>query len=81
MSARFASVAQTGRKIFATSRPHAAFGGYRRSASGRQHGIEGIDGWLESKAIFGFQAPRPSAASNDVELFEEIIAQRAGENK
>lgn len=78
MSARFASGAQTGRKTFATSRRHARFGGHKRSGSGRQHGIKGIDECLESKAILGFQAPRPGASSNGFQLFNKIIAQRAG---
>lgn len=81
MSARFASVAQTGRKTFATSRPHAPFGGYKRSGSDRQHGIKGIDGCLESKAMPGFQAPRPSASRTAFQLFNEIIAQPAGAKK
>lgn len=81
MSARFASGPQTGRKTFATSRRHAPFGGYKRSGSGRQHGIKGIDECLESKAILRFQAPRPSASSTGFQLFIEIIAQRAGAKK
>jgi hypothetical protein len=78
MSARFASVAQTGRETFATARRHAPFVGYKRSGSGRQHGIKDIDEGLESKAILGFQAPRPGASSTGAQLFNKIIAQRAG---
>lgn len=69
MSARCASVAQTGRKTFATSRRHAPYGGYKRSGSARQHGIKGIDEGLESKAILGFQAPRLGASSTGFQLF------------
>ncbi|MBB5502002.1 hypothetical protein HDG37_006238 [Paraburkholderia sp. MM5384-R2] len=81
MSARFARVAQTGHKTFATSRPDAPFGGYKRSGSGRQHGIKGIDGYPESSAIPGFQVPRPSASRTAFQLFNEIIAQPAGAKK
>ena len=39
--------------------PHARFGGYKRSENGREYGIEGVEEYLETKAILGFQAPRP----------------------
>ncbi|OOG53156.1 aldehyde dehydrogenase family protein [Polaromonas sp. C04] len=35
--------------------PHAPFGGYKRSGNGREYGIEGIEEYLETKAILGFQ--------------------------
>lgn len=34
--------------------PHAPFGGYKRSGNGREYGIEGIEEYLETKAILGF---------------------------
>jgi aldehyde dehydrogenase (NAD+) len=36
--------------------PHAPFGGYKRSGNGREYGIEGIEEYLETKAILGFNA-------------------------
>ncbi|MBW8719509.1 MAG: aldehyde dehydrogenase family protein [Variovorax paradoxus] len=42
--------------------PHAPFGGYKRSGNGREYGIEGLEEYLETKAILGFQdAPAPAA--------------------
>ena len=41
--------------------PHAPFGGYKRSGNGREYGIEGLEEYLETKAILGFQdASMPS---------------------
>ena len=41
--------------------PHAPFGGYKRSGNGREYGIEGLEEYLEIKAILGFQdASAPS---------------------
>jgi aldehyde dehydrogenase (NAD+) len=34
--------------------PHAPFGGYKRSGNGREYGIEGLEEYLETKAILGF---------------------------
>lgn len=34
--------------------PHAPFGGYKRSGNGREYGIEGMEEYLETKAILGF---------------------------
>ena len=31
--------------------PHAPFGGYKRSGNGREYGIEGLEEYLETKAI------------------------------
>jgi hypothetical protein len=81
MSARFASVAQTGRKTCATSRPHARFGGYKRSGSGREYRIEHIDDYLKTKAIFGFDAPKSGKSGAAFQAFNKIIAQRAGVKK
>jgi len=36
--------------------PHAPFGGYKRSGNGREYGIEGLEEYLETKAILGFDA-------------------------
>jgi aldehyde dehydrogenase (NAD+) len=36
--------------------PHAPFGGYKRSGNGREYGIEGLEEYLETKAILGFNA-------------------------
>lgn len=33
---------------------------YKRSGIGREYGIEGIEAYLETQAILGFQASRPS---------------------
>jgi aldehyde dehydrogenase (NAD+) len=35
--------------------PHAPFGGYKRSGNGREYGIKGLEEYLETKAILGFQ--------------------------
>jgi aldehyde dehydrogenase (NAD+) len=35
--------------------PHAPFGGYKRSGNGREYGIEGLEEYLETKAILGAQ--------------------------
>jgi aldehyde dehydrogenase (NAD+) len=35
--------------------PDAPFGGYKRSGNGREYGIEGLEEYLETKAILGFQ--------------------------
>jgi aldehyde dehydrogenase (NAD+) len=35
--------------------PNAPFGGYKRSGNGREYGIEGLEEYLETKAILGFQ--------------------------
>lgn len=34
--------------------PHAPFGGYKQSGTGREYGIEGIEEYLEIKSIVGF---------------------------
>lgn len=34
--------------------PNAPFGGYKRSGNGREYGIEGIEEYLETKAVLGF---------------------------
>ena len=36
--------------------PHAPFGGYKRSGNGREYGVAGLEEYLETKAILGFQA-------------------------
>jgi aldehyde dehydrogenase (NAD+) len=38
--------------------PHAPFGGYKRSGNGREYGIEGLEEYLETKAILGFEPSR-----------------------
>jgi aldehyde dehydrogenase (NAD+) len=47
--------------------PHAPFGGYKRSGNGREYGIEGLEEYLETKAILGFHdastAPTRSTAA------------------
>lgn len=35
--------------------PHAPFGGYKRSGNGREYGIEGLEEYLETKAVLGYQ--------------------------
>jgi len=43
--------------------PDAPFGGYKRSGNGREYGIEGLEEYLETKAILGFtDGPAPAAA-------------------
>ncbi|NOJ45359.1 aldehyde dehydrogenase family protein [Bradyrhizobium archetypum] len=34
--------------------PNAPFGGYKRSGNGREYGLEGIEEYLETKAVLGF---------------------------
>jgi aldehyde dehydrogenase (NAD+) len=43
--------------------PQAPFGGYKRSGNGREYGMEGLEEYLETKAILGFQDA--SAPTND----------------
>jgi len=40
--------------------PHAPFGGYKRSGNGREYGIEGLEEYLETKAILGFNVQEQS---------------------
>lgn len=40
--------------------PGAPFGGYKRSGNGREYGIEGLEEYLETKAILGFQDAQPA---------------------
>ncbi|KQY90751.1 aldehyde dehydrogenase family protein [Pelomonas sp. Root1444] len=43
--------------------PDAPFGGYGRSGNGREYGVEGLEEYLETKAILGYgEVPAPSAA-------------------
>lgn len=35
--------------------PNAPFGGYKRSGNGREYGIEGMEEYLETKAVVGYQ--------------------------
>jgi aldehyde dehydrogenase (NAD+) len=43
--------------------PHAPFGGYKRSGNGREYGVEGLEEYLETKAILGYlEAPAAGAA-------------------
>lgn len=37
--------------------PNAPFGGYKRSGNGREYGIEGMEEYLETKAILGYGQP------------------------
>ena len=34
--------------------PNAPFGGYKRSGNGREYGPEGMEEYLETKAVLGF---------------------------
>jgi aldehyde dehydrogenase (NAD+) len=34
--------------------PHAPFGGYKRSGNGREYGVQGLEEYLETKAILGY---------------------------
>ncbi|KQR50064.1 aldehyde dehydrogenase family protein [Acidovorax sp. Leaf160] len=40
--------------------PHAPFGGYKRSGNGREYGVEGLQEYLETKAVLGW-APGTAA--------------------
>jgi aldehyde dehydrogenase (NAD+) len=35
-------------------RPDVPFGGYKRSGNGREYGVEGLEEYLETKAILGY---------------------------
>jgi len=35
--------------------PHAPFGGYKHSGNGREYGVEGLQEYLETKSILGWQ--------------------------
>ena len=41
-------------------RPDAPFGGYKRSGNGREYGQHGLEEYLETKAVLGYE-PRQSA--------------------
>jgi aldehyde dehydrogenase (NAD+) len=44
-------------------RPDVPFGGYKRSGNGREYGVEGLEEYLETKAILGYlEVPAPGAA-------------------
>ena len=45
--------------------PNAPFGGYKRSGNGREYGIEGLEEYLETKAILGFHDHSTTTASGD----------------
>ena len=40
--------------------PHAPFGGYKRSGNGREYGVEGLQEYLETKAILGYGNEEPT---------------------
>jgi aldehyde dehydrogenase (NAD+) len=40
--------------------PHAPFGGYKRSGNGREYGLEGLQEYLETKAILGDTEKEPA---------------------
>ncbi|MBI3154178.1 MAG: aldehyde dehydrogenase family protein [Burkholderiales bacterium] len=41
--------------------PDAPFGGYKRSGNGREYGVEGLEEYLETKAILGYlEVPAPA---------------------
>jgi len=43
--------------------PDAPFGGYKRSGNGREYGVEGLEEYLEIKAILGYLEGRAPAAA------------------
>ena len=36
--------------------PHAAFGGYKQSGNGREYGVAGLEEYLETKTVLGYEA-------------------------
>lgn len=44
--------------------PNAPFGGYKQSGNGREYGIEGIEEYLETKAVLGFHRQVPADVRN-----------------
>ena len=43
--------------------PDAPFGGYKRSGNGREYGVEGLEEYLETKAILGYGDDLPGRAT------------------
>ena len=43
--------------------PEAPFGGYKRSGNGREYGVEGLEEYLETKAILGYMENQAPAAA------------------
>jgi len=43
--------------------PDAPFGGYKRSGNGREYGVEGLEEYLETKAILGYRGSTAPAAA------------------
>jgi len=58
--------------------PHAPFGGYKRSGNGREYGIEGLEEYLETKAILGFQHTANAGTSNTSNTSNAHTAGTAG---
>ena len=43
--------------------PDAPFGGYKRSGNGREYGVEGLEEYLETKAILGYGEGQAASAA------------------
>ncbi|MEO8807658.1 MAG: aldehyde dehydrogenase family protein [Burkholderiaceae bacterium] len=55
--------------------PEAPFGGYKRSGNGREYGREGLEEYLETKAILGFEDGAASSTAREASVKSSRNAQ------